>query len=314
VGAHAPTHTIFSVISGSECAFVMQPCAVILLSCRDKIHAMIKLTSFGPVTRIDLARTLAGRGRYWTTAYLVDGLLIDSGCAHSVPELLACLRAEPLTHLVNTHTHEDHIGGNGPLQQMNAGLKILAHPLALPVLTAPRERQPLHPYRRLMWGWPEPSQGEGISDGKVIRTQNFGFQVIYTSGHSQDHICLYEPDCGWLFSGDLYVGGRDRALSAGADIWGVIASLKKIAGLPLSKLFPGSARVRENPRTELQNKIDYLEEMGERVWDLRQGGESANAIARSLFKGPMLIELITLGHFSRRNLVRSYLRKVEPEA
>ena len=269
---------------------------------------MLKTTSYNPIIRLDLAHTLAGRGWYWTTAYLVDGLLVDSGCAHSAPELLTYLCNKKLTYLVNTHTHEDHIGANGPLQRTKEGLKILTHPLALPVLIEPRERQPLHPYRRVMWGWPEPSNGEQVLDGELVRMPNFSFQVIYTPGHSPDHICLYEPERGWLFSGDLFVGGRDRALSADADIWGVIRSLKKIADLPLKVLFPGSARVRENPRDELQEKIAYLEAMGERVLDLNAKGWSVDAIARTMFGGPMLIEIVTFGHFSRRNLVLSYLR------
>ena len=33
---------------------------------------MLKITSYGPVIRFDLARTIFGRGRYWTTAYWVD--------------------------------------------------------------------------------------------------------------------------------------------------------------------------------------------------------------------------------------------------
>jgi len=49
---------------------------------------MLKVTCYNQITRIDLARTLAGRGRYWKTAYLADGLLIDSGCAHK--DLFAC--------------------------------------------------------------------------------------------------------------------------------------------------------------------------------------------------------------------------------
>ena len=279
-----------------------------MLSCQDKIYSMLKITSYDPITRIDLARTLARRGRYWTTAYLVDGLLVDSGCAYSAPELLKYLTDKSLTQLVNSHTHEDHIGANGCLQSVNDELKILAHPLALPVLAEPHAKQPLHPYRRLMWGWPEPSQGEQIADGEVIRTENFSFQVIYTPGHSPDHICLYEPECGWLFSGDLFVGGHDHALSADADIWGVIASLKKIAALPLARLFPGSARVRENPQNELQEKIAYLEAMGARVLELHRSDESVSSIARILFGGPMFIEFVTLGHFSRKNLVSSYLR------
>lgn len=269
---------------------------------------MLKITSYAPVTRIDLARTLAGRGRYWTTAYLVDGLLVDSGCAYSAPELQAYLGDKSLVRIANTHTHEDHIGANGCLQRMKADLRIFAHPLALPVLAEPRARQPLHPYRRVMWGWPEPSNGEPVADGETICTQNFSFRVLYTPGHSPDHICLYEPTCGWLFSGDLFVGGRDRALSADADICAVIESLKKIADLPLTKLFPGSARVREQPQKELQEKITYLEAMGERVMELHRKGEGVITIARHLFGDPMFIEAVTLGHFSRKNLVRSYLR------
>ena len=268
---------------------------------------MLKITPYEPITRIDLARTIAGRGRYWTTAYLVDGLLIDSGCAYSAPALLSYLRSQCLSRLVNTHTHEDHIGANGALQREHAGLEIFAHPLALRILEHPRQ-QGLQPYRRLMWGWPEPSQGKGVGDGEVIRTGHFTFQVIYTPGHSPDHICLYEAEREWLFSGDLFVGGRERALSASADIWGMIASLKVIVRLPLSKLFPGGARVRENPSDEIQEKIEYLEALGGRVLDLHRKGLSADAIARAECGGPMFIEAFTLGHFSRRNLVRSYLR------
>lgn len=268
---------------------------------------MLKVTDYGDVTRFDLARTLAGRGRYWTTAYLVDGLMVDTGCAFTAPELIEALAETPLAGIVNTHTHEDHIGANGPLQRQR-GLGIRAHPLALPVLADPRGRQPLHLYRRVMWGWPEPSQGQPVADGEAIETAHHRFQVVYTPGHSPDHICLYEPNRGWLFTGDLFVGGRERALRAGYDVWGIIASLKKIAGLPASRLFPGSARVREDPAVELAAKIAHLEELGEQVLALHRQGRSVDEIVRELLGGPMLIEVITLGHFSRRRLVLSYLR------
>ncbi len=268
---------------------------------------MLKAQDYGDVTRFDLARTLLGRGRYWTTAYLVDGLLIDTGCAFSAPELTAALSETILVGIVNTHTHEDHIGANGRLQRERAGLPIWAHPLALPILADPRGRQPLHPYRRVMWGWPTPSQGQPVADGALIETARYRFQVVYTPGHSPDHICLYEPEQGWLFTGDLFVGGRDRALRAGYDIWAIIASLKRVAALPAKRLYPGSARVREAPAAELAAKIAHLEELGEQVLSLHRQGRSVNEIVRALCGGPMLIEVITLGHFSRRRLVRSYL-------
>jgi glyoxylase-like metal-dependent hydrolase (beta-lactamase superfamily II) len=240
-------------------------------------------------------------------------MLVDTGCAHTAPELLRWLEqadrgGERVERIVNSHTHEDHIGANGPLQRRRPDLEILAHPLALPVLADPAGCQPLHPYRRLFWGWPTPSRAQPLEEGSRVQAGPFCFQVLYTPGHTVDHLCLWEPERGWLFSGDLFVGGKDRALRAGYDIWDIIASLKKVAALPVKTLFPGSARVREeNPLQQLSGKIAYLEDLGGRVLELNERGWSVGAIARQLCGGPLWIEAVTLGHFTRRNLVRSYL-------
>lgn len=268
---------------------------------------MLRATPCGAVTRYDLARSLAGKGRYWTTAYLVDGLLVDTGCAHTAAQFAQELRDIAISRVVNTHSHEDHIGANGLLQRLHSDLKILAHPLAVPVLVDPRHKQLLHPYQRLFWGWPQACKAQPVNDGQLIATQNYQFQVIYTAGHSPDHICLYEPDQGWLFTGDLFVGGKDRALRAGYDIWGIIASLKRVASLPLQSLFPGSASIPEDPLTALQQKISYLEQLGARALALHQKGWSTSAITRELCGKSLWVEWVTLGHFSRRRLVLSFL-------
>jgi glyoxylase-like metal-dependent hydrolase (beta-lactamase superfamily II) len=268
---------------------------------------MLQTTSYGSVTRFDLARTLLGRGRYWTTAYYLDGMLIDTGCAHTARELMHALADTPLFRIVNTHTHEDHIGADGPLQRERDGLEILAHPLALPVLADPRRTQPLQPYRYLFWGMPQPSRGKALSDGAIVETERHRLQVIYTPGHSPDHLCLFEPEQGWLFTGDLFVGGQDRALRDDCDIWQIIASLKRIAALPATRLFPGSARVRDNPAQELADKIAYLEELGARVLELHRQGHNVRDIIRAVCGGPMWIEFVTLGRFTRQRLVLSYL-------
>lgn len=276
---------------------------------------MLKTTQYETVTRIDMARTIAGRGSYWTSAYIVDDMMIDTGCAYTAQELLAALKKRPVARIVNTHSHEDHIGANGLLQKHQKDLEILAHPLALTIMADPRATQPLHPYQKIMWGWPEPAQGKPLQNGDYIETENYRFEVIYTPGHSLDHICLFEAKRGWLFSGDLFVGGKDRALRANYEIWPIIASLKRIAKLNIRRLFPGSARVKDNPRDVLDAKIAYLEQTGQKVLTLQRQGRSIGAIARRLFGGPMSIEFFTLGHFSRRQLVLSYLNKNgEPKA
>lgn len=267
---------------------------------------MLTLETIGPVTKIKLARALFGCPFYFTTAYSVDGLLIDTGCAYTEREILQALEETPVECVVNTHSHEDHIGANAVLQEERSA-EILAHPLALPVLADPHSNQPLQPYRRIFWGYPRPSEGQPI--GETVETEHYRFQVIHTPGHSPDHICLHEPNEGWLFSGDLYIGGRDRALRADYDICAIIESLKKIAPLGISCLFPGSGTVRESPNQDLLQKIGYLEEIGKRVRELHQEGLSPRQIARRIFGPELPIAYVTLGHFSGKHLVKSYLRK-----
>ncbi len=272
------------------------------------VRFVVIATRFGDITRFDLARTVLGRGRYWTTAYLVDGMMVDSGCRHTAPELARLLEGEAVTHLVNTHTHEDHIGGNEAVVRLNPKVEITAHPLALRVLSDPRREQPLHPYRHLLWGMPRPSGARAAADGEVIETAHHRFQVVFTPGHSDDHLCLFEPDAGWAFTGDLFVGGRDRALRVGGDARAIVASLRRMAALRPALLLPGAAKVRDEAAPALLEKAAYLEELGGRIVAMHDQGRSEAEIVRAACGGPMLIELFTLGHFSRRGLVRSFLR------
>lgn len=257
----------------------------------------------GAVYRLRMARPVPFLQTYYTAAYWVDGLLIDTGCAHTASELLHAIRQCAVEQVVNTHSHEDHIGANAGIQR-TFGCPIWADAKALPILENPR-LQPLQPYRRLFWGWPEPSHGEAISGW--VESAHYRFQVIPSPGHSPDHICLFEPDRGWLFSGDAYIGGEDRALRQGYDIYGIIASLKRLAELPVQMIFSGSGSVRSSGRQPLLDKIAYLEELGDRIRNLRQAGLSPAEIRRRVLGKEMQISYLTLGHFSGANLIRSYL-------
>jgi len=148
---------------------------------------MLKVEQHGAVVKFLSARTILGRAFYHTAAYCVDGLLIDTGCAHAAPELLRSLDSLPVAQIVNTHSHEDHIGANGPLQR-ERGATIWAHALALPILADPK-LQHLQLYRRFFWGWPEPSQASPV--GEWLETRQYRFQVIHTPGHSPGSISLY---------------------------------------------------------------------------------------------------------------------------
>lgn len=268
---------------------------------------MIERQDHGPVAKFKMARSLPGPITYHTSCYWVDGLLIDTGCAHCAREFLSAVSGLALERVVNTHAHEDHFGNNGALQR--AGASISAHHLALPFLADPPSLR-LHPYRHLFWGTPAASRAEPL--GETVRSNRYTFRVIHTPGHSPDHICLYEEDEGWLFTGDAYVGGRDRALREEFDILAIIDSLKALAKLPCSRLFPASSSVVDKPAEALAAKLAYLEEAGEKVRELFAQGMGETQIRDSLFGPEMFIAYVTLGNFTGRHLVRSFLGKSHP--
>lgn len=264
---------------------------------------MIQAAEFGPVTAFKLARKIPGRPPYWTAAYFVDGLLVDTGCHFAARELSQALKRQQVHTIVNTHHHEDHIGANATISAEH-GAQILAHPLALPFLREPRSIG-LHLYRRVFWGLPLPSEGREIPS--EVTTDRYRFQVIHTGGHSPDHIILYEPKEGWAFTGDLFIGGKDRAMRPDYNVTEIIQGLERLGSLPLSWLFPGSGSVRENPGEEIVAKASQMRELREQIIALHQRGLSEKQIARTLLGRDGFIRYISGGHFSAVNLVHAYL-------
>ncbi len=264
---------------------------------------MIHVKQIGEIHAFRMARTILGRGLYYTAAYLVDGLLIDTGCAHTVGELMRALDGQQVRIVVNTHSHEDHVAANAAIHAKYSA-EIFAHAGAIPFLADPTRRR-LRPYQRVMWGYPAPSRGQPL--GEVLETEHHRFHVIPTPGHCSDHVCLYEPEQGWLFTGDTYIGGQDKALRADYHIWQIISSLKRLLALGPKTLFAGSGTVKDDASQALDEKIRYLEETGARVLELHGRGLSYGRIRKLLFGPEMPIAYYTLGNFSGRNLVRSYV-------
>ena len=167
---------------------------------------MIATQEFEEVLQIKLCRYTEFIPAATVSAYLVDGLLIDSGPAHTAEELADFLRDRKVKTVVNTHFHEDHISANQFLQE-RYGVEIFAPPLSVDKINKPAN---LYPYQEEVWGYPIPSQVKPL--GRVISTEKFSLEVIPTPGHDRDHVCLFEPNHRWLFSGDLYVGTKTRCL------------------------------------------------------------------------------------------------------
>jgi ribonuclease/clavin/mitogillin len=262
---------------------------------------MLRIQTYDPVTRIEMARTVAGRPLYRASAYLVDGLLIDSGPPSTGRELAAFARDRVVTQLVHTHGHEDHVGGDWALCDM-LGLVPYAPAGTLSTLAHPPR---IHLYRLIIWGQPRPVHGQPL-DGRLA-TSHYRFQVVPTPGHTPDHVCLYEPNEGWLFSGDLFIGVHVKYLRVDEDANEILTSLRWLAGLNPATMFCAHAGIVPGPVEALQAKVAYWEEVRAQAFALYRQGRSLSAIRDAVLgpEGPMT--RVTLGHYSKLNLVRSLL-------
>lgn len=266
---------------------------------------MIEGKSHGEVLQIRMGRYEGFPTGTWVNAFLVDGLLVDTGPAHTAEELTAFLRDKPLSLAVNTHFHEDHISANKLLQDAYQ-IDIFASPLAVEKIGSPAV---LYPYQVEVWGYPVPSRVKPL--GEYIQTEHYRFDVVTTPGHDRDHICLFEKTNGWLFTGDLYVTTAPLVCRPNDDMPQTIADLQKIRALNPRMIFPAPTHVVIAPCDKLDRLIAYLQDLEARIGNLYQRGMNAEQIRQEVFPVEGIITEATQQQFSSLNMVKSFLKKYE---
>lgn len=267
---------------------------------------MINVEQHGSVTVIRMARAVFGRPLYWTAAYLVDGLLIDTGPVCTAGELVNMLNGAQVQQIAITHSHEDHIGGLAAVRARFPGIPVYASRAALPAIEDPSLLH-MQRYRQLVWGVPSPQKDVRSLDEveDVIRTPSYTLRAIETPGHSRDHVSYFEPTFRWLFCGDAFIGGRDIAWAPEFDMFAIVSSLRTMAALRPERLFPGGGTVRRTPLPDLHGKIGDLIQLAGEVMRLEADGYTAGEMVEMIFKGEPKLRLWTLGHFSAANLVEA---------
>lgn len=157
--------------------------------------------------------------------YLVVG---DRSLAAVDPAEAAPILAEarkrglPLTEILITHEHTDHIAGVPELVRAT-GAKVIRPPLA---------------------------------DGDSVRAAGADFDVLDTPGHGRDHVSYYHEDEGILFCGDILFGAGCGRLQ-GNPPERMFRSLRKLAELPdQTRVYFGHEYTRDNLRFALTAEPD----------------------------------------------------------
>lgn len=267
---------------------------------------MLVTEEYGKVTQARMGREMDGHILYWVAVYLVDGLLIDTGCLHTAEELLHFLEDKEVRAVFITHYHEDHIGGAALLQE-NLDLQIWGHPRTAELASL---KPKLYPYQKIVWGDPEPCQINPLREN-IIATENYRFEVIKTPGHSEDHCVLVEPEEGWCFSGDLFVSEKIKVLREEEDIGAIMESMHKLLRLDgYIALFTAIGKVEPHGNKALQACLDNLETLKHKTGQLKyEQGLNEEQIVEHLFGGESSLYELTNKQLSCKNMINSLLKK-----
>jgi glyoxylase-like metal-dependent hydrolase (beta-lactamase superfamily II) len=188
---------------------------------------------------------------------------------------------QDISLIIITHMHPDHIGQAGRIQQLS-GASLAVHEVEKEYLDSKLLWTDLVYQEISIWlrsngvpddalsiemnssgGMksliPEASPDRALSDGDTVSTGVFDLQVIWTPGHSNGHICLYEPSKKLLFTGDHILPGITPNISIHMQshedpLLKYINSLKKMKDLDMALGLPA----HEEPFTNLRKRIDEL--------------------------------------------------------
>lgn len=203
------------------------------------------------INEIDKDTYVISEYRHWeeTHCYLLNGtkrsLLIDTGLGIcNISEVISELTDKPVTAIA-THIHWDHIGGHkyypdfyaheAELDWLNGGFPQPLETIKEYVVDRcelPTDFQ-INEYK-FFQGKPT----KILHGGEHIDLGGRMVAVIHTPGHAPGHMCFWEANTGYLFTGDLVYKDTLIAWFPSTDPKAYLKSLETVSELPAKRVFP----------------------------------------------------------------------------
>ena len=176
-----------------------------------------------------------------TTSYVVGDALgcvvIDPGPddpGHLGRIIEAARSHHDLAAILITHGHPDHDEGAARLRALTGA----------PILAWSREGVS--------------SATALLADGDAVACGGRTLLALHTPGHRFDHLCFLLPEEGTLFAGDLVAGSGTVVIAPPeGDLAAYLASLRRVAGLPLRRILPAHGPAIDRPGEVLAATIRH---------------------------------------------------------
>ena len=260
---------------------------------------------------------------FWTSIFLIDGLLIDAGAPGGVDDLREFVKSlyseNVIEKCVITHNHEDHCGGGRMLQE-EFNIPVFASKLAIPLLL----KEKIYPdYRQMTWGVNyQPFQAEPLGDSISSKSGKYIFDILEMPGHAPELITLVERKQQWAFITDAVmpkyqmIFGKDTDIPENiSQIFNSIKNLYDSTKRMDNLLLFTSGKGIFKGRSFLRDRMDEIKSLHLQAhrfqYEAKKQGLQAKRLLRyvlkKMFKGESFIGTLTRGGLSHKNLIISLL-------
>ena len=225
------------------------------------------------IEHIDENTHIISEYKHWeeSHAYLLNGekysLLIDTGLGiKNIYSEVIKLTDKPII-AVATHVHWDHIGGHEHFPDFYAHEAELnwlngEFPLTMEQIKAfvVEDCEVPDDFDVDSYVFFQGMPTRILHDNDIIDIGDRVLQVLHTPGHSPGHMCFWEESTGYLFTGDLVYIGTLFAYFPSTDPTAYLASIERVAALPVKKVFPAHHDL-DIPTTILDDMKDAFLEL-----------------------------------------------------
>lgn len=217
------------------------------------------------IDQIDNDTYIISEYRHWeeTHCYLLNGsnksLLIDTGLGIcNIYDEVVKLTENPVIAAA-THIHWDHIGGHeyfpdfyaheDELNWLNGGFPLTIEQIKDMVI----DRCDLPDgYDVDKYKFFQGNPNRVLKDNDTIELGGRSVQILHTPGHSPGHMCFWEKERGYLFTGDLVYKDTLFAYYPSTDPDEYLKSIDRVAILPVKKVFPAHHTLNIQPEILLR--------------------------------------------------------------
>jgi glyoxylase-like metal-dependent hydrolase (beta-lactamase superfamily II) len=126
-----------------------------------------------------------------------------------------------------------------------------------------------------------------LGEGDTIRTGEYEFTCVETPGHTEGHMCLYEPNEKVLVAGDHILNDITPNITSWSDarnpLKEYLASLDKVYGYDVALVLPGHRRLIRKCRERIRELKEHHEKRAEEVVAiLEKGPQNAFRVASQM--------------------------------